>query len=121
LENLFDSILSLKKIQENDNIILVGNDKCSKFELFFKDLENDDRDLKIFKNFVLTCLEPDYNLRPTPSDLLCHEFIKDINLETDDSSHLTSKYYMDHYYFSEKLENNMKNSLNDNRKSNNKI
>ncbi|KAG4100859.1 hypothetical protein H8356DRAFT_1306418 [Neocallimastix lanati (nom. inval.)] len=118
LENLFDSILSLKKIQENDNIILVGNDKCSKFELFFKDLENDDKDLKIFKNFVLTCLEPDYNLRPTPSDLLCHEFIKDINLETDDSSHLTSKYYMDHYSFSEKLENNMKNSLNDNRKSN---
>jgi TBC domain-containing protein kinase-like protein len=115
LEELFDSILSLKKIKKDNNIYLVGNDRCKKLELFFKDNKIDDQDLKIFKDFILTCLEPSYGLRPTPSDLLCHKFVKDINLKTDDWSHLTSRYYMDYNLFSEKIKDNLENDLNDNK------
>ncbi|ORX77085.1 hypothetical protein BCR32DRAFT_295840 [Anaeromyces robustus] len=124
LEDLFEAIISLKKIKNEEKHYLVGDEeKCSSLKTFFKDQLQDDEELKLYKDFILTCLEPDVELRPTPSELLCHDFIKEFNINTNEMEHLTTKFYKSYSLFSESINNNIydinnqdqvENNINDN-------
>jgi len=109
LEGLFEAILSLKKIDSENGSYLEGDENyCSLLLDFFKtESEEDNQDFKLFKDFVLTCLEPDVNLRPTPSDLLCHEFVKELNNNTNEIDQITSPIFKNFTLFSEKIQNNL--------------
>lgn len=116
---MFEAILSLKKIKDDKDEILVGNKNCDNLVNFFNKRTDDDDDLRILKDFILTCLEPDYKLRPSPSDLLLHKFICNLNLEIDDHCHFTSNYYRYYNLFSEKINNYIEKENNIEEKSNN--
>ncbi|ORX41747.1 hypothetical protein BCR36DRAFT_338798 [Piromyces finnis] len=103
LEELFEAILSIKKVNnENDSHLTGKKQFCGDLLSFFEDeLKEENEDIKIFKDFVLTCLEPDSKKRPTPSDLLCHEFVKELNENSNEGDEVLSPIFKKDFLFSE--------------------
>jgi len=112
LEELFEAILSIKKVNDENGLHITGNEQfCSDLLDFFKqETEENNQELKVFKDFVLTCLEPDPKVRPSPSELLCHDFVKELNEQTNEVDELLSPIFKKDFLFSEKINDILDNS-----------